>query len=139
MSQISRALNKVQEIRESSIVQKGQDMFFVTEVPPANDRWVTGLLAAGCAVAVVMGLTALLIAMTNSGVKKIQETKIKELTALVNKNKGLAELQMRALNSRLNKETEDRKELYGHLKEAIFDDKQEIDFLDRYIHNLNKQ
>ena len=110
MSQLTQALNKVQKSRKHLSRQEVL-MIILTVV----------VLAA-----LAISITAMMMVARYSSTKQ-------------DNAKSISNEAVFDLNRKLNKEIEDRQDSYAHLKEAMLDDKFQIDFLNKSIKRLSAQ
>jgi len=162
MSQISKVLKKVEESRQIKQESKVNNIVYLADAPKAWPKTLLMvLICIGTVAAIIISISAILLTLGNSDLRQIQmlslektvktqENQINELISYVNKTKKLSDNQMRILLNRLSKETQDTKtqiknlistenDHYFNLKEAVIDNKQGIDFLDKYTKKLNQR
>ena len=104
----------------------------------------------GTIVAVLFSTTAIFLAMRSTQSKqiqvsslektvKIEEKRINDLVTAFNKNQKFKDSQIRELNYRLNSLTSTGSAHYDSVKEAIIDEKEQINSLEQSIRTLNER
>jgi len=185
MSNISKALKKIQELRDRSQPVR-EDTPGSTEIRQApkteikinysSDTVQEGasnnssmvLIYIGILLAIVIGITAILLTIRTSAFKQnkvenleknilMQQKRLNELITAINKNQKIFENQTHHLDTEVAKENSSTKSLidnatsteeihYSTIKEAILDDKEKIKTLEEKINtqeenakNLNQE
>ena len=169
MSYISNALKKIQESRQKQQAQKLESIVYLTDTPRVWPKTALMILfGVGTIAAILISISAILLVMKNSDSKQMQLFSLEEtiraqgktitaqnermtdLIIAINKNQGFTDSQMQNLNLRVKEESRDMKARinsltsttsthYDSLKEAILDDKRQIDSLDSYTKTLDKK
>ena len=114
------------------------------QTAPKNNMML--ILVIGAAVSVVISV-AVFTVMKGAGDNKnklnsledtikIQDNKINDLSTLIHNNKSLTDSQISAMKTSLENDSKDH---YNNLKEAIQDDKQEINFLDDLTKKIDQK
>ncbi|MBF0503872.1 MAG: hypothetical protein HQL14_02100 [Candidatus Omnitrophica bacterium] len=162
MSQITKALKITQELRDNRVKPNMENVIFLSEAPRTWPK--TALMAIVCTgyvVALLFSTAAISITIRNSESRQIeilnlertikaQEKRINTLVIALNKSQKSPDGQNHNLSARLKK---DRKDIqtqinnlastenahYDNIKEAILDDKEQIDFLNKELRKLQKQ
>jgi hypothetical protein len=139
MSIISKALKKIQEARQNNQERKVGDIVYLADAPKS---WLKtsmiGLLAAGIVAAILISTSAHKLILKNYALKqdqmlrmerviKSQQQKIDSIIASVNKNQAFTDKQISDLKTQINDLTSTENTHYDNLKEAILDDKQQIE------------
>jgi hypothetical protein len=168
VSLISKALKKVQESRQNHIkdkpkeIPKNNNIVYLSDAPQSWPR--TALMAIvilSSLGAIFISMAAISMTMKNSESKQVQvfnlertirnqEKKINELMSTVNRNQKYDSNKMRDLIDRMNAQKTDmtaqinnlsstQSSRYSNLKDAIVDDKEEINLLNTYAKNLNSK
>jgi hypothetical protein len=161
MSQISKALKKIQEIRFNSMKKPG-DIVYLTDTPEIWPKTVLRIiLVVSVAVAIFMSIVAIILTLKSTETKqfevvtlkktiKAQDKRINDLITSINKNQLAMDGQIQDLNDRLKQNnagikvqidnsTSAGEAHYTDLKEAILDDKEEINSLVKYTKILNQK
>ena len=160
MGQITEALNKIQRLRENHPEPKTAE--FSRGVKPVNSRVVVVTIVAVGIVAVVF-VSIVVIALNVGNLKsnqnefytlensfKEQEKGVNELMAFVIKANVRTDNQLQSLDSRINNETENRRDqvnnltltdnaYYLNLVKSILANTNQINYLDKYTKSLNSQ
>lgn len=162
MSQISKALKKIQDLRQDHQGPKPENIVYLTDAPKVGPRttWMV-IFALSTASSILISITAIIITLNNSESKQVQvvnlentvksqEKRINDFITAINKNQKISDSQIRDLNIRLKNASKDTQvEInslassesahYDSTKEAIIDAKQRLDSLDNYIKSLDQK
>jgi len=150
MSQLFKALNKVQESRQGYQDEKTNDLVYLSETSPV---WLSSslviLLVIGAFVAVVISSTAIVLTLRNSDSKqsellgleaaiKANEKQINDSVTVIKKNRAYVDNQIRATKTQIDHWALTDNEHYTSLKNSMLDDKDNINLLNKYINILNQ-
>jgi len=162
MSYIAKALKKIQDIRQNKGDHQPGKIVYLTDSPETWPKTILRVLLVICFVlAVLISITVMILTMHKLDSKqievinlektvKIQEKRINEFITAVNKNQSYDESQLIDLDHRLKQENEyntnnvnnltlTSKDSYLKLKDAIIDDKQQIDTLNSDLRALEQK
>ncbi len=155
MSVIAKALKKAQQTRAKQdsyyADPSAKEIVYLADAPRlAPKTFLLILLAVGGAMAMTIGIAAIMITMKNSELKqnrllilersiKAQDKKINTLIDDINKRQSFLATRMADVGSRLDQLSSDQKDGYDNLKEAIIDVKQQIGSLDQSTQDLEQR
>jgi len=151
MSLISKALKKSQESRQNIQEDKTKGIVYLSDAPQSWPRTALMALLIVCALgAISLSSTAITLFLKNSELKQTQVLNLEEKVKTQERKINVLDTQMHDMKLRLengNRNVKDQmndlasnsKDNYDNLKEAILNDKQEIDFLNNYTKKLDQK